>query len=66
MTQFIYLFIQSLFPSVSHDGYVDKTKIKHIGKLEITNRNLMNRKQIPPPSAVGFTHAGDEAPLVTK
>jgi hypothetical protein len=24
------------------------------------------KKKIPPPSAVGFTHSGDEAPLVNK
>jgi hypothetical protein len=56
----------------AHDGYVDKNrnkykyKNKHIAKLQITNQKQINRKQIPPPSAVGFTHSGDEAPLVRK
>jgi hypothetical protein len=62
----------SRLPSVSHDGYVDKNrtknknKNKHITKLQITNQNQIDRKQIPPSSAVGFTHSGDEAPLVRK
>jgi hypothetical protein len=62
----IYLFIYSRLPSVSHDGYVEKNKNKHKTKLEITKKTQMNGKQIPPPSALGFTHSGDEAPLVRK
>jgi hypothetical protein len=64
----IYLFIESRLLSVSHDGYVDKNrnknknKNKHIIKLQITNQKQIDRNQIPPPSAVGFTHSGDEAP----
>jgi hypothetical protein len=30
------------------------------------NRKKKKKKKIPPPSAVGFTHSGDEAPLVRK
>jgi hypothetical protein len=55
--------------SVSHDGYIDKNKSKHITELQITTSKQINRKQIPgnpPPSVAGFTHSGDEAPLINE
>jgi hypothetical protein len=72
---FIYLFIDRLIHNAwnlkvmafSHDGYVDKNKSKHITELQITKSKQINRKQMhdnPPPSVAGFTHSGDEAPLV--
>jgi hypothetical protein len=70
---FIYLFISSRLTSVSHEGYVDK--IKHARKKQEPIHNIVESKQTqmqrqatnnPPPSAVGFTHSGDEAPLVRK
>jgi hypothetical protein len=48
------------------------TKIKHARKNQKPIHNIVESKQIekqrkatnnPPPSAVGFTHSGDEAPL---
>jgi hypothetical protein len=69
--KFIDLFISPRVPlSVGDDGYVDKNKnknknkSKHITKLKITKQKQISRKPIPPPSAVDFTHSGDEAPLV--
>jgi hypothetical protein len=64
--QFLALYLFIYLPSVSHDGYVDKNKNKHITKLQITKQKQINRKPIPPPSAVGFTHLGDEALVVRK
>jgi hypothetical protein len=51
------------------------TKIKHARKKQEPIHNIVESKQTqtqrqatnnPPPSAVGFTHSGDEVPLVRK
>jgi hypothetical protein len=57
--------------SISHDGYIDQNKSKHITELQITKSKQINRKQMrdrdnPPPSVAGFTHLRDEAPLVNE
>jgi hypothetical protein len=38
-----YIYLIS-FNVVSHDGYVDKNKSKHIPELQITKRKQINRK----------------------
>jgi hypothetical protein len=35
-------------------------------KPQITKQKQIHRKHIPPPSAAGFTHSGDEDQLVTE
>jgi hypothetical protein len=52
---------------MSHDGYVDKIKHKHITGTQITESKQMNRKQInnnPSHSAAGCTHSGYETLLI--
>jgi hypothetical protein len=60
------LFIYLISFTVPQPCWLCRQKQKHITKLQITNQKQINRKQIPPPSAVGFTQSGDEAPLVRK
>jgi hypothetical protein len=65
----IYLFIPPRLTSVSDEGYVDKkymyAKTKN-QKLKIIKSKQTQKqrkaKNNPPPSAVGFTHSGDDAP----
>jgi hypothetical protein len=56
--EFIYVFNLDYRPSATM-AMSTKTKT-HIAKLQITKHKQINRKPIPPPSAVGFTHSGVE------
>jgi hypothetical protein len=42
------------------------TKTTNLHRRKQAKKRAKKSKNIPPPSAVGFTHPGDEAPLVRK
>jgi hypothetical protein len=43
-----------------------KAKDKTKQKLNLKQKHTNTRNSNPPPSGVGFSHSGDEAPLATK